>query len=57
MKKKSILCVLEKINFIDNDKTVHWVGHSELRSLDIDETFKRAQKYDKNQASVTRNTE
>ena len=40
-----------------NYKPAHWVGHSKLRSLDIDDFFKITQKFDENQASVTGNTE
>ena len=41
----------------DNNKPAHWVDHSKLRSLDIDELFKRTPKVDGKQASVTGNTE
>ena len=43
--------------FKDNNKPAHWVGRLKLRSLDIYVFFKRAPKSDKNQASVTGNTE
>ena len=55
--KKNQLCVYSKKWFKDNDKPAHWVGHSKLRSLDIDELFKIKQKFDENQASVTGNIE
>ena len=43
--------------FKDNNKTAHWVGHSKLGSLDIDEFFKITQKFDEKEASVTGKTE
>ena len=39
------LCVFKKTYFKDNDKTTHWVGHSRLRSLDMDEFFKITQNF------------
>ena len=56
--KKNPFCVSsEKLCFKDNNKPAHWVGHSKLRSLDVDDLFKRTPKFDENQASVTWNTE
>ena len=49
------LCFQKKTK--DNDKPAHWVGHSKLGSLDIDDFFKRTPKFDENQASVTGSTE
>ena len=43
--------------FKDNNKPAHWVGHSELISLNIYELCKRTPKFDEKQASVTGNTE
>ena len=43
MKEKNPI-VVSSIFFKDNNKHVHWVGHSRLRSLDIDELFKRIPK-------------
>ena len=50
-KKKSILCVFNF--FKDNNKPAHCAGHSNLRSLDIYEFFKRTPKFDEKEASVT----
>ena len=47
----------KNICFKDNDRPARWVGHYKLRSLDIDNFFKRTPKFDKNQASVTGNTD
>ena len=57
MKEKPILCVIKKNCFKDNNKPAHWVGHSKLRPLDINEFFKRIPKIDEKQSSVTGNTE
>ena len=35
----------------------HWFGHSKLRSLEIDELFKRTPKFEEKEASVTGKTE
>ena len=51
------MCVLKKNCVKDFVKPAHWVGHSKLRSLDIDDFFKRTPKFDENQASVTVNKE
>ena len=50
--KKNLFCVSSK-TIKDNSKPAHWVGHSKLRSLDIDELFKRTPKFDEKGASVT----
>ena len=42
--------------FEDNVKTAHWVGNSQLRSLDTDVFFKRTPGVYEKQASVTVNT-
>ena len=39
-RKIHFVCLLKDC-FKDNVKTVHWVGHSQLISLDIDDLFKR----------------
>ena len=57
MKEKYILCVFKKICFKDINKPAHWVGHSKLRSLDMDDLFKITPRFDENQASVTGNIE
>ena len=57
MKEKIYFVCLQKICFKDNDKPAHWVDHSKLISLDMDELFKRITKFDKNQASIIENTE
>ena len=41
----------------DNNKPAHWVVHSKLIFLDIDEFFKITQKFDGKQAIVTGNTQ
>ena len=46
----------QKISSKDNNEPAHWIGTSKLRSLDIDDFFKRTQKFDEKQASVTENT-
>ena len=56
-KKKSILCVFKNIYFKDNNKPAHWVGHSELKSLDMNDLFNRTPQFYENQVSVTGNTE
>ena len=57
MKEKSIVRVFKNNIFKDNNKPAHWVGHSKLRPLNIDEFFKRTPKFNEKQASVTGNTE
>ena len=37
-------------------RTAHWVGNSQLISLDTDDLFKRTPDVDEKQASVTGNT-
>ena len=56
MKEKIHFVCLQKKCFKDNDKNTHWVGHSKLRSLDIDEFFKRTPNFDEKEANVTGNT-
>ena len=56
-KKNIFLCVFKKIRFKHNDKPAHWVGHSTLISLDINDFFKRTPKFYENQSSITGNTE
>ena len=53
--RKYILCVFKTIK--DNNKTAHWVGHSKLRSVYIDEFFKKTPKIYEKEASVTVKTE
>ena len=43
--RKNLFCV-SSIFFKDNNKPEHWVGHSKLGSLDIDEFFKRTPNFD-----------
>ena len=52
MKKKINFVCLQKNCFKDNNKPLHWVGHSKLRSLNIDELFKITPKFDEKEASV-----
>ena len=54
---KNPFCVSSRENFKYNVKPAYWVGHSKLIPLDIDYLFKRAPKFDENQASVTVNIE
>ena len=42
--------------FKDIVKTAHWIGHSEIRSLDTDDFFKITPVVDEKQYSVTGNT-
>ena len=42
--------------FKDNVKPAHWVGHSQLISLDTDNSFKITPDVDEKQATVTGNT-
>ena len=53
MKENSILRVFKNKCFKDSNKPAHWVGHSKLRSLDIDEFFKRTPNFDEKEASIT----
>ena len=55
MKEKSILCFFNF--FKDNNKSARWVGHSELRSLEIDALFKITPNFDEKEASVIGITE
>ena len=57
MKEKIHFLCLKKYCFGDNNKPAHWVGHSKLRSQDVDELFKITPKSDEKDASVTGNTE
>ena len=54
--KKTYLVCPQKKCFKDDDKPSHWVGHSKLKSLNIDELFLKTPKFYENKASVTRNT-
>ena len=54
MKNNNLVC-LQKKGFKDNVRTAHWVGHSQLRSLDTDHLFKMTPFFDDRQASVTGN--
>ena len=51
------MCVFKNECFKDNNKPAHWVGHSKLRSLYIDELFKRTPNFDEKWASVSGKTE
>ena len=42
--------------FKDNIKTARWDGHPQLRTLYIDDFFRRKPFFDEKQASVTGNT-
>ena len=57
MLKNSIFCVFKNDCSKDNNKPAHWVGHSKLRSLDIDKFFKRTTTLDYSHSIVTGNTE
>ena len=52
-RKIHFVCLQKQIK--DNIKPAHWVGHSQLRSLDTYGLFKRTPKCDEKQASVTVN--
>ena len=53
-KRNNTFCV--SIIFLkDKDKPAHWVGHLELRSLDIYVFFKTTPRFDENEVSVTGN--
>ena len=55
--QKNPFCVSSKTkSFKVNVKPAHWVGHSQLRSLDTDDFFKRTSAVDEKQANVTVNT-
>ena len=56
-RKESFSVTSNNYCFKDSNKPAHWVGHSKLRSVDIDEFFKRTLKFDEKQASVTGNIE
>ena len=49
------MCLLKKC-FKDNVKPAHWVGHSQIISLDKDDFSRRTPKFDVKQASLTVNT-
>ena len=53
--KIHFLCLLKQC-LKDNNKTAHWVGHSQLKSLDTDDFSKRTPFVDDIQASLTGNT-
>ena len=53
-KKILLVCLLKTIK--DNVEPAHWVGHSQKRSLDTDDFFKRTSAVDEKQANVTVNT-
>ena len=43
----------KNICFKDSNKPAHWVVNLKLRSLDIDELFKRTPNFDEKETSVT----
>ena len=51
------MCVFKKIVLKINNKPAHWVVHSKLISLDIDEFFKITPNFDEKEAGVTGKTE
>ena len=55
--KERIYFVCLKKTIRNNNKPAHWVGHSKIGSLEIDEFFKITRKIDETQASLTDNTE
>ena len=57
MKEKIHFACLKNNCFKDNNKPAHWVGHSKLGSLDIDEFFKRTPTFYEKKGRVTGNTE
>ena len=54
--RKNPFCVSSKKCFKYNVKPAHWVGHSQLISLDTDDLFKRTPFVDEKKANVTGNT-
>ena len=44
-RKINFVCLQKYILFKDNNKPAHWVGHSKLRSLEIDEFLKEHQTF------------
>ena len=48
VERNNPFCVSSKNTFEDNNKPAHWVGHSKLRSLDIDNSFKITPRFDEN---------
>ena len=55
--RKILFGLSSKTNVLKNNvKTAHWVGHSQLRFLDIDGLFKIEPVVDEIRASVTGNT-
>ena len=55
--KKNLFSVSSKKTVKDNNKPAHWVVHSKLISLEIDEFFKITPNFDLKEASVTGITE
>ena len=53
--KIHFVCLLKKC-LKGNVKTAHWVGHSQVKSLDTDDFLKKKLVVDEKQASVTGNT-
>ena len=48
----NLFCVSSKrFNLKDNNKTAHWVGHSKLKTLDLEDLFKRKRKINEIEAS------
>ena len=47
------MCFFKKYFFKDDNKPVNLVGQLKLRSLDIDELFKRTPNFDEKETSVT----
>ena len=51
---KNPFCVSSKKSwFKDNNKPAHWLGHSKLISLEIDELFKITPNFYEKEASLT----
>ena len=50
------MCVFLNIFLKDNFKVAHWVGYSQLRSLDTDDFLKITPVVDEKQTNVTGNT-
>ena len=55
--RKIHFCVFKNDCFKDTNKRAHCVGHSKLRSLQINEFFKITPNFDEKEASVTGETE
>ena len=56
-RKNPFFCVFNLFCLKDNNELAHWVSHSKLRSLELDEFFIRTPDFDEKEESVTGKTE